>query len=383
MLSMFEGGFFGSHIPLTRFQKSRELAETLNLLKELNEKNNELGKAVEKAAANQDVDNIVFPKHKVVSDVVSILDKEINEFNKSPAFSLKKDELVDISTLVDKLIASTLPLLTDHQAILFTPRDNNRKYVNAAIEFITIGGLVTVVAFTPLPWIMVPVAFVGSSVASHYARNVTGLSNIAPKSACILFDLISKFIVIGKNVAESLGLNTQKYDEYTDQVLKICKEATENYLKQQQENSKQEHVDLSSDENSIVANPVNELLYYSRSLRDFISCLAVKPKFSDLIKDLHLPEQEEKALFSEYYDPTTGRIMNTPVRINGRLADLDATFRYPLDEKGRRTDPFNTNYIFYPMEIKPDWQAACDIEKKIHSLMTLKGEDIPHTTMRP
>lgn len=373
MFSTFEGGFFGSHNPQTRFEKNRELADTLNLLKALKEKNKEL----KKAAANADVDNIAFPKHKVVSQVVSILDKEITAFNESPAFLQKKDELVDVRDLVDKLIETTLPILAANQSILFTPRDNRRKYANATIEFFTIGGIMTAVAFTtPLPWIAIPIAFVSSSVVSHYARKATGLDNIAPKSACILFDLISEFILIGRNVAESLGLSTKKYDEYIVEVIKICKEATENYLKQQEGNLKQENLET-SEAGPIITSSSNELLYYSKPLQDFIRYLAKKPKFSDLIKDLDLPEEEEKALFKDYYDPTTGNIMNTPIRINGRLADLDATFRYPLDDKGRRTDPFNTSYIFYPQELKPDWQAAYEIEEKIRSLMVLKGENLP------
>lgn len=358
MLSSVKGIFFGSHKPLSRFNDHTEFNQIFPLLEALDKKERQLEQeAKEKGAGSPD-----YLKYHVLVKIREKIKAVVDEFNRHPVHANRADETQDVLKLIDELITTLLPLLMAEKQILFTPRDNKRKIVNSLIDIVAVGGTVAAVAVTaPMPYIMVPAAFVGSSIMSHYGREVVGLSNVAPRTAWILVELLGHLILAGRNISASLGLPTGKYDLYIGQIIRICEEETQRYLNQAEESVTKDHQVESHD---------NELLHvYSDALKDFVRRLETKPKPSQLIEGLALTEEEKKSL-ADYYDVITDELIDTPVRMNGKLFDLDTTLKFPVDDKGRRKDPLSNHYMFFPRELQPDWDVANAIQERVETIIS-------------
>lgn len=222
---------FGSARQLSRFEKCTEFSQVFPLLKELHNKNGELEIEARKYGAS----SIGYLKHKIILKVKNEINSKITQFNSYPSHLNQFDEMKDIMVLADDLTNIIMQTLTMDKDSLLIPRNNQRKMVNAALDLATVGGSVAVAMMSsPMPLIAVPAAFLSSSMVSQYTRSAIGISNIAPRSACILFEMVGHLVLMNKNISISLGLNPERYDQFIGQIIKLCEEVTHSEQTQEQ-----------------------------------------------------------------------------------------------------------------------------------------------------
>jgi hypothetical protein len=142
-------------------------------------------------------------KHDILSNLLIEIDEAIAKFNHSSSTS-PEEEKEEVLHLVTSIKAAIRGALSDHDGHLEQHRDENRALVDNAVHYGTVGGAVVAAIALPMTFVAGVGAFYGAEVVSTAVRYVTGISDLTPESAKILYKLNDRLdLVEDKLIADA------------------------------------------------------------------------------------------------------------------------------------------------------------------------------------
>lgn len=324
--------FFSAPVPPTRFETHTELNKVTEYLNAIRNKKLQLENAkIANGAGSAD-----FAKHIAITRLLNKLDDEITRFNQERAAEDQTQETRLTITLINHLENIINQAIDQEGDILFRHRNGSR---NDATTYTTVGlaGTALTAAYFAPASLLIKAGIAYSGMASiDPVLSKLGLRDSRTKTEILLDHFRIELYNIKSNLALSIG------------------EALPNPLQPLRQQPPQPLA--------------NEGAYhlFSISTQSYLDAIRRHQKASEKLAALNLSESELNEL-SEFLDPITDTIMNTPVLLAEKAYDVETLLRLPLNDDGYRKNPF-TNELFLMIEIQPLRELFNKMHEKIDEI---------------